>query len=215
MKINLNHKLIASGSIGLMLASLSVMLPAKADTVNARCDVYPKGEDRATSSGPCTFSQRQGFVSIQLQNGKRYELRPVGNQPGNYQDQNGQPAYRQSGLGDRGQIYRLANQSIYVYWDTGSSNNNQSNQSTPGGSSTIPVTKMTRQNANQYTVQITEGEFNFSGVLKRTSGNTFIGSDGRVRVIYDRNTGRITIINVATGTEFYNYIYSEVNEGSL
>lgn len=215
MKINLNSKLIAAGSIGLMLASLSVMLPAKADTVNARCDVYPKGEDRATSSGPCTFSQRQGFVSIQLKNGKRYELRPVGNQPGNYQDQNGQPAYRQSGLGDRGQIYRLANQSIYVYWDTDSSNNNQPNQSTPGGSSTLPVTKMTRQNANQYAVQISEREFNFSGVLKRTSGNTFIGSDGRVRVIYDRNTGRITIINVATGTEFYNYIYSEVNEGSL
>lgn len=129
MKINLNNKLIASGSIGLAIASLSLILPAKADTVTARCDLYPKGEDRATSSGPCTFSQRQGFVSIQLQNGRRYELRPVGNRPGDYQDQNGQPAYRQSGLGDKGQIYRLANQSIYVYWDTAPYGENSTNTS--------------------------------------------------------------------------------------
>lgn len=215
MKIYLNNKLIVSSSIGLAIASLSLILPAKADTVTARCDVFPKGEDRATSSGLCTFSQRQGFVSIQLQNGRRYELRPVGDRPGNYRDRNGQPAYRQSGLGDKGQIYRLANQSIYVYWDTASSNNNQSSQSTSTSSSSTPVTKMTRRNANQYAVRITEGEFNFTGVLNRTSGNTFIGSDGRVRVIYNRNTGRITVINAVTGTEFYNYVYSDVNEGRL
>lgn len=99
------------------IASLSISVVAHADTVNARCDVYPAGEDRATSSGPCTFSQRQGVVGIQLQNGQRYDLIPVGDQPGNYIDQNGNAAYRQSGLGDQGQIYRLANESIYVYWD--------------------------------------------------------------------------------------------------
>lgn len=100
------------------IASLSISVVAHADTVNARCDVYPAGEDRATSSGPCTFSQRQGVVGIQLQNGQRYDLIPVGDQPGNYIDQNGNAAYRQSGLGDQGQIYRLANESIYVYWDS-------------------------------------------------------------------------------------------------
>ncbi|MFB2895234.1 hypothetical protein ACE1CI_20185 [Aerosakkonemataceae cyanobacterium BLCC-F50] len=205
---------IALASI-LSLTSLSIAIVAKADTVQARCDVFPKGEDRATSSGPCTFSQRQGFVSIQLQNGRRYELRPVGNQPGNYQDQNGQRAFRQSGLGDKGQIYRLANQSIYVYWDTASSNNNQSSESTSSSSSPTPVTKLTRRNANQYAVQITEGEFKFTGVLNRTSGNKFTGTDGRVRVMYDRDTKRMTVINAVTGTEFYNYIYSDVNEGRL
>ncbi len=82
------------------IASLSLAVSVKADTMQARCDVYPKGEDRAKSSGPCTFSQRQGAVGIQLQNGKRYDLRPVGNNPGNYRDQNGRAAYRQSGLGD-------------------------------------------------------------------------------------------------------------------
>lgn len=201
-------------TVALTIASVGITVTAKADTVKARCDVYPKGEDRATSSGPCTFSQRQGAVGIQLQNGKRYDLRPVGNQPGNYKDQNGRAAYRQAGLGEKGQIYRLANESIYVYWDMGS-NHNQTNKPAPSRPSTVPVTKMTRRNNNQIAVQITEGEFNFSGVLTRTSGNTFIGSDGRVRVIYDRDSARVTIINVATGKEFYNYTYSDVNEGSL
>jgi hypothetical protein len=106
-------------AVTLAIASLSLAVSVKADTVKARCDVYPKGSDRAKSSGPCTFSQRQGAVEIQLQNGKRYDLRPVGNQAGNYRDQNGRAAYRQSGLGDQGQIYRLANESIFVYWNAG------------------------------------------------------------------------------------------------
>ncbi|WP_254173961.1 hypothetical protein [Planktothrix pseudagardhii] len=108
-------------SVFAALLSLSVLATAnvaKADTVKARCDVYPKGEDKASSSGLCTFSQRQGAVGIQLQNGKRYDLRPVGDEPGNYVDQNGKAAYRQAGLDDKGQIYRLANESIYIYWDT-------------------------------------------------------------------------------------------------
>lgn len=122
------------------IASFGLTVTAKADTVDARCDVYPKGQDRATSSGLCTFSQRQGAVGIQLQNGKRYDLRPVGNNPGNYRDQNGRAAYRQSGLGDKGQIYRLATESIFVYWDASPYNNqgntsgNQGNMT--GGSST-------------------------------------------------------------------------------
>jgi hypothetical protein len=79
------------------IASCGITDIALADTVNARCDLYPKGEDRATSSSPCTFSQRQGAVSIQLKNGKRYDLTPAGDRPGNYRDQNGREAYRQEG----------------------------------------------------------------------------------------------------------------------
>ncbi|EKQ68011.1 hypothetical protein OsccyDRAFT_3550 [Leptolyngbyaceae cyanobacterium JSC-12] len=120
-------------AVTLVIASVGITISAEADTVNARCDVYPKGEDRAKSSGLCTFSQRQGAVSIQLQNGKRYDLVPVGNQPGNYRDQNGKAAYRQFGLGDKGQIYRFANESIYVYWDTAPYGNQGS---TMGGSPT-------------------------------------------------------------------------------
>ncbi|MGB5771351.1 MAG: SH3 domain-containing protein, partial [Crocosphaera sp.] len=83
--MKLKNSLLA---VTMMITSLGVTFAVKADTVNARCDVYPKGEDRATSSGLCTFSQRQGVVGIQLENGERYDLRPVGDRPGNYKDDN-------------------------------------------------------------------------------------------------------------------------------
>jgi len=102
------------------VAAVSALLaaaPASADTTQARCDIYPKGEDRASAVVPCTFSQRQGYVSIDRADGVRHELSPVGDKPGNYVDDRGRPAYRQSGLGKRGLIFRLADQSVYVYWD--------------------------------------------------------------------------------------------------
>ena len=112
-------KLIVGARFFLLAAAVSLMAPAAhADTVNARCDIYLKGSDRASAVVPCTFSQRQGHVSIDRADGVRHELAPKGDQPGSYVDQNGKPAYRQSGLGTRGQIYRLARESVYVYWDT-------------------------------------------------------------------------------------------------
>ncbi len=126
-------------AIAAAIASVGISLVAKADTVTARCDIYPKGEDRATSSGLCTFSQRQGVVGIQLKNGKRYDLVPVGQNPGNYRDQNGRAAYRQSGLGNKGQIFRLATESIYVYWDPapyGKTSGNQTSGNQTSGSQT-------------------------------------------------------------------------------
>lgn len=131
----------------LMIATLGIATVAKADTVNARCDVYPKGVDRAISSGACTFSQRQGAVGIQLQNGKRYDLQPVGNTPGNYRDQSGRAAYRQSGLDDRGLIFQTASERIFVYWDTAGISN---------GSSSRPVANRPSGNGGFVTLKANE-----------------------------------------------------------
>ncbi|MCS5699034.1 hypothetical protein NZK32_08270 [Cyanobium sp. FGCU-52] len=107
---------LASGAMALCLIGAGA--PGRADTVNASCSVYPAGSDTATSSGPCTFSQRQGIVGITLPNGRRYDLIPVGSGPNTYRDQQGQPVQRDvSALGERGQIYRLRKESIFVYWD--------------------------------------------------------------------------------------------------
>jgi Bacterial SH3 domain len=108
-------------SAAMSFAALGFTLPANADTVPAHCDLYAPGEDYASLSSNCTFSQRQGYVGIQLQaNGARYEFSPVPNsQPGNFTDQRGNRVYRQS---DAGQIFRLGDGSaLYVYWDTSSS----------------------------------------------------------------------------------------------
>lgn len=133
-------------AVAVAIACLGFTVPVKADTVNARCEVFPKGEERATSSGSCTFSQRQGAVGIQLENGLRYDLTPVGSQPGNYRDRNGRPAYRQAGLGERGQIYRLATESVFVYWNTAPNRQNSGNTtsgisaagSQPDAGTTVP-----------------------------------------------------------------------------
>lgn len=35
-----------------------------ADSIQARCDIYPKGDDHSNVSIPCVFSQRQGYIYI-------------------------------------------------------------------------------------------------------------------------------------------------------
>jgi hypothetical protein len=112
---------------GSAIATLTVFgmsVAVKADTVPAHCDIYAPGEDYASLSSNCTFSQRQGYISVQLQaNGVRYNFSPIPNSdPGNFTDQEGNRVYRQSGLGDVGQIFQLGDGSaLYVYWDISSS----------------------------------------------------------------------------------------------
>ena len=106
---------LAPSLLGLFAAL--VASPAFADSVQARCDVFPVGEDRAKSSGLCTFSQRQGFVSIRLQGGKTIELTPNQSTPDAFFDQRGEPAKREILEGNRGQVYRLEKKSIFVFWD--------------------------------------------------------------------------------------------------
>jgi len=103
--------------------AFSFALPAHADTVNARCEYYPNGQSRATVAQSCTFSQRQGNVSIQWADGVSNEFTPVGSSPGNYVDQRGGRIYRQAGLGDHGTIFKMPNGSIYVYWNAASAVN--------------------------------------------------------------------------------------------
>lgn len=78
-----------------------------------------------------------------------------------------------------------------------------------------PTTYMTVIDNNTIVVQITEGEFFFHGWLERASGNMFVGQDEQVRVMYDRSTSRLVVINVRTGDEFYNYFFSTADEGAL
>ncbi|MEE4146601.1 MAG: hypothetical protein V2I26_17485, partial [Halieaceae bacterium] len=51
-----------------------------ADSMDATCEFYSHGDKKKDRSGPCTFSQRQGYVDIGLTNGKTFNLTP-GNKP--------------------------------------------------------------------------------------------------------------------------------------
>ena len=102
----------------ILLTPMLVFSVTYADWTDARCDIYPKGEDQASASVPCVFSQRQGHVNIDRSDGIAHDLIPYGDNPGNYQDQDGNMAYRNSGLGEDGLIFRMSDESVYVYWDT-------------------------------------------------------------------------------------------------
>jgi hypothetical protein len=104
------------------IAALSAMTSAgdlAADSAEARCDIYPAGEDHTDVVIPCTFSQRQGYITIHRSDGITHDLSPDGDTPGNFRDQNGDRVYRQSGLGDQGLIFRFPEESIFVYWNAG------------------------------------------------------------------------------------------------
>lgn len=104
---------VIAGAVALALASSS-----GADTVEARCDIYPAGQDHTDKMIRCTFSQRQGYVTITREDGVTHDLSPVGDAPGNFRDQEGRAVYRQGGLGDQGLVFRLPDESIYLYWST-------------------------------------------------------------------------------------------------
>ena len=104
---------------------------ATADWADARCDIYPSGEDKAVAMIHCTFEQRQGYVTITRDDGVAHDLSPVGDSPGNYRDQGGRPVYRESGLGDQGQIFRFEEESVYVYWNTAALNLSASGEDNP------------------------------------------------------------------------------------
>ncbi len=115
--MNRNYRPALSALIAALLSS-----PSLADWTDARCEIYPKGSDQAAKMIPCTFGQRQGAVTITREDGVTHDLAPVGDAPGNYRDQQGRPVYRQSGLGSEGLIFRLPDESVYVYWSTAALN---------------------------------------------------------------------------------------------
>ena len=97
-------------------ASVFLAAPVTADSTAARCDIYPAGSDHTNVMIPCTFGQRQGFITISRSDGVSHELVPTGNATGNFTDQDGRNVFRQSDLGDRGLIFRFPDESVYVYW---------------------------------------------------------------------------------------------------
>lgn len=100
------------------LAAASWSSTLTADSDDARCDIYPKGEDHTDVMIPCVFSQRQGYITITRSDGVTHDLAPFGDKPGNFRDERNRTVFRVKGLGDQGQIFRFPDESVYVYWST-------------------------------------------------------------------------------------------------
>jgi hypothetical protein len=102
-----------------LVAAATFSTVAAADSTEARCDIYPRGEDHTDVMIACTFSQRQGNVTITRSDGVTHDLVQVEGQAGRYRDQDGNEVLREDGgLGNAGLIFRFPTESVYVYWDT-------------------------------------------------------------------------------------------------
>lgn len=101
-----------SAIIGLLAAPF-----AQADSMRSECGFSDAKTQRPDTTSSCMFSQRQGYISIRIDGGSEFELSPQGDAPGNYLDQQGKAVYRLSGLGEEGQLFKLTNSYLFVFWN--------------------------------------------------------------------------------------------------
>jgi hypothetical protein len=94
----MNKSTFLSASL-VAIAMSSWLSTAHADSADATCQVRKDGETKQGQSGPCTFSQRQGYIDLDLRNGETYSLSPTG-QPNQFKDQKGKKVVRTQAGGD-------------------------------------------------------------------------------------------------------------------
>jgi hypothetical protein len=128
--------------------------------------------------------------------------------------------YRVNYDGDSGRVTVIFDETgaeVYNYFFTGTVGGSSGSSSSSGGNfGRVPSeSNLTRVSDNQYNAELSEGQFYFNGPLYRSSGDVFVGTDGRFRIMYDHSNGRVVVINLTTGEELFNYVYSEVDEGYL
>jgi hypothetical protein len=173
-------------SLAVLLAA-SLAAPASADWTDARCDIYPAASDRLEKMIPCTFGQKQGYITITRDDGVTHELEPVGDASGNFRDQDGRAVYRQSGLGDQGQVFRFPDESVFVYWSTAGLEPDTDNATAPFSTAVFDATTLLRCR------DASESEFSQcpAGIL-RMEGN-------QASIVVQNRKGEQFTINFMTG----------------
>lgn len=96
----------------LLLATSGTFTIARGDSTSASCEVREDGKVKKEASGPCEFSQRQGYVDIKLKNGFTYSFSPDGDKPGQYKDQKGHKVERV--MNGENQVYKWEEKKIIV-----------------------------------------------------------------------------------------------------
>ena len=84
----------------------------RADSTDAVCEFYKHGEEKPNKSGDCTFSQRQGYIDIDLRNGQTVNLSPA-DRKDHFTDQNDNNVHR-SVSNQNKQVFKWDNKRIVV-----------------------------------------------------------------------------------------------------
>jgi len=122
----------------LVLAMSASIPPASADSAEATCQIRKDGETKEGASGPCTFSQRQGYIDIDLKNGNTISLSP-GDKANHYKDQKGKAVVR-TVHPDGSHEYRWEGKKLVVtFVTTGSATHGHQGHGTPQAGSDTPA----------------------------------------------------------------------------
>ncbi|MGC1955538.1 MAG: hypothetical protein WA970_23775 [Gammaproteobacteria bacterium] len=106
----------------LLVAAIAALAQTvRADTSDATCRFYKNGDKVQNFSGPCTFSQRQGKISIKLRSGDTVRLSPR-DKADHFKDRNGNKVERTGTYGNT-QVFKWDDKNkklIVNFSDTGS-----------------------------------------------------------------------------------------------
>lgn len=152
-------------SLTALLSVMGVYLltqSAWADSTGATCEFYKHGDKKHDRWGPCSFSQRQGYIDITLANGSTYNLSPR-DDANQFKDQEGNKVDRTQARGDR-HVYEWHNdqQKLVVIFDESSSSSGSSATPSAASDGGIAVSDMARYCAGEASAAFQQRPTNIS-----------------------------------------------------
>ena len=173
----------------LALGTTAPFAPALADSSEATCEVRKDGDTKQGASGPCTFSQRQGYVDLDLRNGDTYSLAP-GNKAGNYKDQKGNKVVR-TRSGNAEEFKWEGGRKIIVTFVSSPAASRPAQPEYQAGATANDLADLVGAKAGQ-----AEGELQRRGYAY-TTGST--SGNAKYSSWYNRSTGRCVTIRTEEG----------------
>jgi hypothetical protein len=171
------------------VAAVMPLATVHADSAEAVCEVRKDGDTKRGASGPCTFSQRQGYVDLDLRNGDTYSLAP-GGKAGHYKDQKGNKVVR-TRSGSAEEFKWEGGKKVIVTFSAAPSTHPQGSSNYRAGETAHDLADLVGAKAGQ-----AEGELErrgYSYAKGSTSGNAKFSS------WYNRSTGRCVMIRTEEG----------------
>jgi hypothetical protein len=180
---------IASAAL-VVLAAAAPLGALHADSAEANCEVRKDGETWRGATGPCTVSQRQGYIDLNLRNGDTYRLAP-GSKADHYKDDRGNKVVR-TRIGANSEEFKWeGGRKVTVTFLSGSGNTKPAPAHYQAGATPADLADLVGAKAGQ-----AEGELERRGyayTTGSTSGNSKYGA------WYNRSKNRCVMIRTEEG----------------
>lgn len=173
-----------------MLAAGTWSHSVQADSAQATCEVRKDGDMKKGASGPCTISQRQGYIDIDLKNGDNYSLSP-GGKANHYKDQKGIKVVRTQSGGNTEEFKWEGGKKIIVTLATSPAVARPAQASYVSGETVPDLADLVGARAGQ-----AEGALQSRGYVY-TKGST--SGNAKYSAWYNASTGRCAMIQTADG----------------